>query len=172
MFAMFVNSDRWTIHVWYVRSMSTCRDVLEWSSQWYGSHSRCFRVLLSTKESDVYPAAARELKAELLNTLPGNLVNSKLKFQWISLCKWPVLIRSLGLMSDFPFSPPCAGSPCWRLGSNRWILKLSGPGGRWPVTRSCSKILFYSPNGAFWQGGELIHMFDIVWLLDGYFCAH
>ena len=25
----------------------------------------------------MYPAAARELKAELLNTLPGNLVNSK-----------------------------------------------------------------------------------------------
>lgn len=72
MFAMFVNSDRWKVRVSYIRSM----------------FARCFRVLLSTKESDVYPAAARELKAELLNTLPGNLVNSKCqssnKYPWAS----------------------------------------------------------------------------------------
>lgn len=75
--------DGFRIHVSYIRSM----------------FARCFRVLLSTKESDVYPAAARELKAELLNTLPGNLVNSKkmsneflcakLTSGFFAKCPWP-----------------------------------------------------------------------------------
>ena len=71
----------------------------------------------------MYPAAARELKAELLNTLPGNLVNScqlQIKFQQISLCQVDQLVflpNAHGLHGGkisrrvdarFPMQPPLA----------------------------------------------------------------